>query len=96
VSNVISLETIYSTVRSFIYDNYLYARQDFELGPDDSMLGHGVIDSMGVLELVDFLRDAFKIETLDEHITEENFGTLSAISRYVMSRRSTEAGVSAA
>ena len=74
-------------VRAFIYENYLYARPDYQLGPNDSMLGHGVIDSMGVLELVDFLRETFGIEVLDEDITEENFGTLSAITKYVHRRQ---------
>jgi acyl carrier protein len=87
VSTTISLEGTYATVRAFIYENYLYARPDYQLGPHDSMLGHGVIDSMGVLELVDFLRDTFQIEVLDEDITEDNFGTLSSISKYVMSRQ---------
>lgn len=84
---MISPENTYTTIRGFVFDNYLYARPDYELGPDDSMLGHGVIDSMGVLELVDFLRETFSIDVLDEHITVENFGTLASVSKYVLNQK---------
>lgn len=75
------------TTRAFVYENYLYARPDHPLGPDDPLIGHGVIDSMGVIELVEFLRETFDIEVQDEDITEENFGTLSSIAKYVHYRK---------
>jgi acyl carrier protein len=84
---MISAENTYAAIRGFVFDNYLYARPDYELGPDDSMLGHGVIDSMGVLELVDFLRETYDIEVLDEDITVDNFGTLGSVSNYVINQK---------
>jgi acyl carrier protein len=80
-------DDLIAKTRAFVFENYLYARPDYQLGPDDSLLGHGVIDSMGVIELVDYLRAEFDVDVRDEDITEENFGTLAGIARYVLARK---------
>jgi len=41
---------------------------------------------MGVLELIGFLQTQFAIVIRDEDVTEENFGTLADIARYVVAR----------
>jgi acyl carrier protein len=42
---------------------------------------------MGVLELIAFVQDEFGIQVSDNEITEENFGTLTGIASYVLSKR---------
>lgn len=79
------LNDILTSTRAFVFENYLYARPDYPLGPNDSLLSNGVIDSMGVIEMVDFIRDQFGVDVRDEDITEENFGTLTSIAAYVQS-----------
>jgi acyl carrier protein len=71
----------------YVRDNFLYMRKDTELGEHDSLLGSGVIDSMGVLELVEFVQGEFDVAVDDEDITQENFGSLAAITRYILSKR---------
>ena len=44
----------------------------------------GVIDSIGLLQLVDYLESRYKIEIPMEIITPENFDTLNGISQSVM------------
>lgn len=75
-----------SLTRAYIIENFLYTRRDVRLNDSDSLLGQGIIDSMGVVELVQFLERQFNIEVGDEDITEENLGTLEAIGRYVASK----------
>jgi acyl carrier protein len=62
-------------------------RPGFVLGDDDRLLERGIIDSMGVLELIAFLETEFGIVVVDEDVTDENLGTLASIHRYVASRR---------
>lgn len=69
--------------RRFIRDSFLYARPDFTLDDDADLLTAGVIDSMGVMELIEFLEREFQLKVDDGDITEENLGTVSAIARYV-------------
>jgi len=75
-------------VRLFLEENFLYMRPNFVLGDDDRLLERGVVDSMGVAEMVTFLEDEFGVATSDDDITEANLGSLNAIARYVSRKRS--------
>jgi len=72
--------------RAYITENFLYMRRDFRLDDNDSLLGSGIIDSMGVMEVILFLETEFGVEVADEEVTEENLGSIRAISRYVVAR----------
>jgi acyl carrier protein len=50
---------------------------------NESLTETGVIDSIGLLQLVDYLESSYKIEIPMEIITPENFDTLKAISQSV-------------
>lgn len=59
---------------------------DGKNSPDEkeSLTETGVIDSIGLLQLVDYLEGRYKIEIPMEIITPENFDTLAGISQSVM------------
>lgn len=78
---------VIAKVRGYITENFLYMRPDFSIGDDDSLLGKGIIDSMGVIEVITFIQQEFSITIDDDDITEENLGTLSAIARYVVGKQ---------
>jgi len=78
---------ILARTRAYVQETFLYMRPGFVLGDQDSLLQRGVIDSMGVMELIAFLRDEFGIAVADEDITESNLGTMTDIARYVSTQR---------
>lgn len=51
---------------------------------DDSLTDTGMIDSIMLIQLVDFLEQKYEIEIPLEMVTPENFDTLDAIGRTVM------------
>jgi acyl carrier protein len=71
----------------YLSENFLYMRRDYELTDDASLLEEGIIDSMGVMELVAFVEQELGVPVRDDEITEDNFGTLRSIVDYVESRR---------
>ena len=77
---------VIDAVTGFIRENFLYMKPDFELNPEDKLLEQGIIDSMGVVELLTFVQDRFGIQPADDDITEENLGSLRAIARFVLSK----------
>lgn len=79
--------------RAYITENFLYMRRDFRLDDNDSLLGSGIIDSMGVMEVILFLETEFGVEVADEDVTEENLGSIRAISNYVVARANAAAKV---
>lgn len=79
--------TIAQTLRSFIQENFLYMRPDLQYADDDSLLAKGVIDSLGVMEIVGFLEEHFEMTVEQDDVTEQNFGSVAAIARYVAAKR---------
>jgi len=84
---------IRSRIRAFIQENFLYMRSDFQLGDEDSLLGTGIIDSMGVMELTAFLQDEFGLHVEDEEITQANLGSVAALIRFTEGKRSLDEAV---
>lgn len=54
-----------------------------EIDAEASLLGTGVLDSTGILEVVAHLEETYGIEVEDEEIVPENFDSLAALGRYV-------------
>ena len=84
-------DMVMAATRSYIEENFLYMKAGYELKDDDLLLQKGIVDSMGVIEILEFLRDEFGVVVDDDDITEENLGTLNAIGKYV-SEKLTVAG----
>jgi len=72
--------------RAYVRENFLYMRPDWKLGNDDPLLGSGVIDSIGVIELVEFLQEQFRCDIAEDEITERNLGTLADIARFIAAK----------
>ena len=86
---------ILARTRAYVQETFLYMRPGFALGDEDRLLQRGVIDSMGVMELLAFLRSEFGVVVADDDITESNLGTLTDIARYVATHRTNGNGAGA-
>ena len=73
---------VIEAVRRFLVEQE-YIKPDELIDESESMLERGVIDSVGVLNLVTFLEDRYKIEIEDDDLMPENFDSLAAINNYV-------------
>lgn len=74
-------------VRAFILENFLYMYPGFDLSAEASLLDRRILDSMGVMELITFLKDEFGVSVPEPDIRESNLGSLKAIGGYVMRAR---------
>lgn len=70
-------------VKEFIIDSIMMGNSAVALRDDASFLDHGVLDSTGVLELVSFLEQAFRIKVRDEEMIPENLDSLHNVERFV-------------
>ncbi|MBW2661977.1 MAG: acyl carrier protein [Deltaproteobacteria bacterium] len=50
---------------------------------EEPLIEGGLIDSMGILKLIAFLEEEYKVTFEDEDITAENFATINAIAALV-------------
>ena len=72
-------------LRAFLLEAYQVPEDD--LAADQSLTESGVVDSSGILELIDFLETEFSIVVSDEEIAEDHFEDIQSIVRFVQSKR---------
>lgn len=79
-------ESIQPVVRKFIAENFMYREGISSLQDDESLLGKGLIDSTGVLELVFFLEKTFAIKVADDEVLPDNLDSVAQIAQFVGSK----------
>jgi acyl carrier protein len=79
--------SISSDLTEFIVANYLFGDVSRAPGPDESLVEGGIVDSTGILELIEFLEARFGIQVEEEETVPANLDTLSALTRFVMDKR---------
>jgi acyl carrier protein len=69
-------------VRAFVTDCLLFGRAA-ELRSEDSFLDKGIIDSTGVLELVQFIEQEFQLTVENEELVAENLDSLNLLTSFI-------------
>lgn len=75
-------QTVEDRVRDFVLKQFPLARKS-GVKPGDKWLETGLIDSLGILDLVHFLEGEFSIHVSDEELSPENFQSLAAVVSFV-------------
>ena len=75
-------------VRHFVVENFILDQSPEGLAGDVSLTQSGVLDSMGVLELIAFLEERFGVQVPDEDTLPANLDSVDAIVAYVGRRLS--------
>ncbi|MCI1747727.1 MAG: acyl carrier protein [Acidipropionibacterium sp.] len=75
-------------VRGFVLDNLLLGDTERMPTDDASLLDSGVIDSTGILELIEFLEETFGISVADNETVPENLDGVDRVVAY-LSRKQT-------
>jgi len=77
------MNNVLQGVREFIQAKSASRRGGAHVADDESLFGSGIIDSMGIFELVTFLEDRFGVEIPDEEILRRNFESAQRIVDFV-------------
>jgi acyl carrier protein len=78
-----------AAVRTFIREELVSGRiEKFDEGMD--LIEQGVIDSLSLLRLVNFLEQSCQILVPDEEIVPDNFRSLAAIETFIATRQSAQ------
>ena len=77
---------IKAVVRNFIIENFLFD-DDGSLKDETSFLDEGIIDSTGILELVEFLDEEFSITIEDEELIPENLDSINNVTGFVAGKK---------
>lgn len=70
----------------FLYDDSL--KDEFEdLSNDDSLLELGILDSIKMMELIDFIEKTYGVVVDEDDMYPENFDSVNAIVEYIESKK---------
>lgn len=67
----------------FISNNFPLAQND-SLSLDDKLIEKGIVDSLGLFLVIEFIETSFEISVQFEDVGRENFGSINAISDYII------------
>ena len=73
-------------IRDFVVKQFPLARKN-GVKPSDKWLETGLLDSLGILDLVHFLEQEFGVLVSDEELMPENFQSLNAVAAFVRSKQ---------
>ena len=71
-------------VRAYILENFLFGDSSRAFDDSDSLMGNGIIDSTGMLELVTHLQETYGITVEDEEIMPDNLDSVTNLTAYIL------------
>jgi acyl carrier protein len=80
-------DSLHDTIRRFILENYLFTDDVTQLSLEDSLLGRGIVDSTGMLEIILFIEEQLGVKVADTEMVPENLDSVNRIAAFVTSKR---------
>ena len=72
-------------VADFVLEQFPLARQD-DVTNETSLIEQGIVDSLGILELVTFIETEFCIVLDDDEMVSDHFNSIASLARLVGSK----------
>ncbi len=79
--------SVRAELEAFIVEEVALGRGIPSIAPDEDLLARGVIDSLGVTQLVAFLEERYSIRVGDDELVPANFQSLDRLEAFVAGRR---------
>ena len=79
-------EQLRSELRAFIVTNFMLNEEMRRFTDRDSFLKKGVIDSMGVMELLAFVQRSYKIRVEPAEAIPQNFDSLEHLADFILKK----------
>lgn len=79
---------IETQIKQFVLDNFLFGGSLDDIDAEASLMKTGVIDSLGVLQLISFAEETFGITIEDEEVVPDNFDSVRNLAGYLREKLS--------
>jgi acyl carrier protein len=87
LGGTLSDRRIRTDLTDFVVSNYLFGDATRTPRDEDGLVEQGIIDSTGVLELIEFLESHFGIEVSEAETVPANLGSIARLARFVEVKR---------
>ncbi len=74
-------------IRNFVYQTFPAAAQR-QISDEDSLIESGIVDSLGVLDLVTFLEASFELILEDDDVVGGHFESIQSLTTFIAQRNS--------
>jgi acyl carrier protein len=71
---------------TFVVDNFLFGCPT-TLAGDDSFLEKGIIDSTGILELVAYIEERYRIKVEDRELLPDNLDSINRLAAFIRKKQ---------
>lgn len=79
--------SVENTIREYVLENYLFTDDQNELTNDDSFLNKGILDSTGILEIINLIEEQYNITVEDDEMIPENLDSVNNIVAFVSKKQ---------
>jgi acyl carrier protein len=86
------MQNVEERIRSYIAESILFSDDGYRYSDDASFLEEGIVDSMGIMELVMFVEEGFGISVEDEELVPDNFDSVNKLAAYIQRKSPALAG----
>jgi acyl carrier protein len=84
------MENTAQSIRHYIAENILFSGSNYPYSDDTSFLNEGVLDSMNILQLVEFVEKQFHISIDDQDIVPANFDSVTRLAAFIDNQHAPE------
>ena len=70
-------------IKQFVLKNFLFSDNEAAIGDEDPLIRGGVVDSIGIHELIVFLERNFQISVSPEEMTPAIFDSIRSVDEFV-------------
>jgi acyl carrier protein len=81
-------DTVRQTLRDHILSTYLFTADPSALGDDDSFQEHRHIDSMGMMQLIQFIETEFHVKLAEDDLLPEKLDSVNRLVRLIADKQS--------
>ncbi len=85
------MDEITSKLRGYILHNFLFTDDEHALDDSDSFMEKGIIDSTGILEVIEFIGEEFGVQVDDDELVPENLDSISNLTAFIQRKKQIDA-----
>ena len=79
-------QKIEQVIRDYIVKEFMFDNAEQEIDNDTPLILDGIIDSLGIFDLISFIENQFEVKLEPDDVVLENFESVNAIKTLVMAR----------
>ena len=74
-------------LKRFIVSELLFEHESVAIADNTDLFGQGLVDSLGLMRLVEHLEQQYRLTVADDELEPDNFATIARLTEFVERKR---------